>query len=71
MPLLTPYKTHTTKQYTETTPVEVVKYWERHLRLWVIYPIDVEGNQTQACEYANPSEVDSAVKDLERELGIV
>ena len=31
--------------------VDVVMWYDRHYRHWVIYPVDAEGNQTEEASY--------------------
>ena len=46
--------------------VDHIEMWyDRHLRLWTLYPVDAEGNQMDGAQYAT---IKSEAKELKRLL---
>ncbi len=55
----------------EYTPVAVRMWYDRHLRLWTLYPVDKDGNQTQDAQYApNREDAEKIKMDMEAALGL-
>lgn len=56
---------------TESKPVTVEMWYDRHYRHWVIYPVDAEGNQLQEARYGfGKAEAQKIKKEIEQENGI-
>lgn len=56
---------------TDHTPVAIDKWYDRHRREWVLYPIDAEGNQVSEAVYAfSKAEATTLKAELEIEYGI-
>ena len=50
----------------ERTAVAIEKWYDRHQRLWVLYPVDAEGNQLEQATYCyGKSEANAIQKELE------
>ena len=56
----------------ERKPVEIRMWYDRHIRMWTLYPVDAEGNQTDSADYAGHRAEALKIKAfLEKTLGIV
>lgn len=52
-------------------PVAIRMWYDRHTRLWTLYPVDAEGNQTDSADYAGQKEQALKLKAfLEKTNGI-
>ena len=55
----------------EPKAVAIEKWYDRHRREWVIYPVDAEGNQLVEARYGfNKTEAEEIKAELEAEYGI-
>lgn len=55
----------------EYIPVVVRMWYDRHLRLWTLYPVDKDGNQTEPAQYApNRADAEKIKMDMEAALGL-
>ncbi len=55
----------------EYIPVSVRMWYDRHLRLWTLYPVDKDGNQTEDAQYApNRADAEKVKKHIESTLEI-
>lgn len=60
-----------TPNYEEKQAVEIDKWYDRHRREWVLYPIDNEGNQLAEARYGfSKAEAEEIKRNLEAEYGI-
>ena len=58
-----------TDQHTDHTPVGVDCWYDRHLRMWTLYPVDAEGNQLRQASYAPRKDLAMILKkDIEAEI---
>ena len=58
-------------QEEDAPAVEVMSWYDRHYRHWVLYPIDAEGNQLAEARYAfSKAEMQEVKADIEAEYGI-
>lgn len=56
---------------TEAQAVAVEMWYDRHIRLWTIYPVDAEGNQLDGARYGyGKKEAERIRREIEEELGI-
>ena len=55
----------------EHKAVAIEKWYDRHRREWVIYPVDAEGNQLVEARYGfSKTEAEEIKAELEAEYGI-
>lgn len=55
----------------EPVAVDVSRWYDRHRREWVIYPVDADGNQIGAAQYGfSRAEAIEIEEDIRRESGI-
>lgn len=55
----------------EAKAVKIEAWYDRHIKLWTLYPIDEEGNQLAGASYAgNRAEMEYMKRELEVEYRI-
>ena len=55
----------------EAKAVAIEKWYDRHERSWVLYPVDTEGNQLASAIYVySKTEANAIQKDLAAEYGL-
>lgn len=51
--------------------VDVSRWYDRHRKEWVIYPVDAEGNQIGSAQYGfSKAEAQEIEADIRKEYGI-
>lgn len=60
-----------TPAYEEKKAVAIDKWYDRHRREWVLYPVDDEGNQLAEARYGfSKAEAEDIKRELEAEYNI-
>lgn len=58
--------------YKEPEVIAIEMWYDRHRREWVIYPVDIEGNQLATAQYGfGKKEALEIKKDLEKEYNLI